>query len=553
MESPIETNYDRRTNISLALSTGVLFGCSFPPFPLGILASVSLVPLLLAIERLHSLRAQFLYSYISFFAASCIALYWVGGFTHGKDPFLMMAGGLVLLWEPVFFGVIVLTYAFVRRNFGLVVGLLSLPFIWVTYEWLYALGEFAFPWLTMGNSQTFQLEKIQFADVTGVYGISFWLLLLNVLSFGFILLATRPGGTSRVRNSAMICAAILLVYIAPDFYRPSPALARAAKNSGRRLTVGIVQPNIDPWDKWEASKTLSARWDQVQKYLSVTRNQVREGAQMSVWPETAILFDLPREGREMTQLGETLDSLNVSLISGYINYRYYEDGKAPATSSIIRGTSIHYDSYNSILFLEPGSWQVQSYDKMRLVPFAERIPYASAIPFLIEPLRWGVGVSNWGIGTDSTVFKDRIHRDQFLAMVCYESIFPEFVGSFVRRGAEFLVFITNDSWWGNTSGARQHCQYAVLRAIENRRWVVRCANGGISCFIDPYGIMVDKTSMYTEASIVRTIQPLDEQTFYTRHGDWFARVCGVISAAFVFTALMNLLRSLIMKDHHTYG
>ena len=178
---------------------------------------------------------------------------------------------------------------------------------------------------------------------------------------------------------------------------------------------------------------------------------------------------------------------------------------------------------------------------MRLVPFAERIPYAESIPFLIEPLRWGVGISNWGIGKDSTVFEDTNHHAKFLAMVCYESIFPEFVSSFVKRGAEFLVFITNDSWWGNTSGARQHCQYAVLRAVENRRWVVRCANGGISCFIDPLGKMYDKTQMYTEASIIRSIEPRTEQTFYTKHGDWLPRIAGMISGLFIAGSFLRFL------------
>ena len=551
MDSHIETHHARRTDIFLALSTGLLFGCSFPPFPLGVLASVSLVPLLLLIERHRSLRSQFLYSYLSFFTASCIALYWVGGFTHAKDPFLMMAGGLVLLWEPVFFSLIVLSYSFVRKNLGLIAGLAALPFLWVTFEWLYALGEFAFPWLTLGNTQTYNLSKIQFAEITGVYGISFWLLVLNVLVFLLFRHSTRTEDRKRFRKSLIVAAGILVVYMLPNFFRPS--LQSTGEPGLPSLTVGVVQPNVDPWEKWDGSKTISARWDQVQKYMGMMRDEKKEGIQMSVWPETAILYDLPIFGEYFEKVEETLDSLNVSLTSGYITYKYYEEGKAPASSSVIRGSNVHYDSYNSILFLEPKSRRVQTYEKMRLVPFAERIPYADAVPFLIEPLRWGVGISNWGIGADSTVFNDTMHHTKFLAMICYESIFPEFVGSFVRRGAEFLVFITNDSWWGNTSGARQHSQYAVLRAVENRRWVVRCANGGISCFIDPLGNMYDKTQMYSEASIVRTIQPRNEQTFYTRHGDWLARLCGVISLMMIAGSFVGVVRSRFRIQGNHYG
>jgi apolipoprotein N-acyltransferase len=158
-------------------------------------------------------------------------------------------------------------------------------------------------------------------------------------------------------------------------------------------------------------------------------------------------------------------------------------------------------------------------------------------------LRWGVGISNWGIGKDSTVFNDEIGHSQFLAMVCYESIFPEFVASFVKRGAQYIVFITNDSWWGNTSGARQHNQYAILRSIENRRWVVRCANGGISSFIDPMGRMYDATQMYTETVISHAIEPRTVQTFYTRHGDWIARASGTISGLFLLASLFTYFRS----------
>ena len=337
----------------------------------------------------------------------------------------------------------------------------------------------------------------------------------------------------------------------PNFYRPS--LPSAAESGLPSLRVGIVQPNVDPWEKWEGSRSLEARWDQVQKYVGVMREEKKQGIEMSVWPETAILYDIPNFRNNFEKLEETLDSLNVSVTSGYITYKYYEAGKAPAASSIIRASSVHYDSYNSILYLQPRSKGVQTYEKMRLVPFAERIPYADAVPFLIEPLRWSVGISNWGIGVDSTVFDDTIHHTKFLAMICYESIFPEFVGSFVKRGAEFLVFITNDSWWGNTSGARQHSQYAVLRAIENRRWVVRCANGGISCFIDPLGNMYDKTQMYTEASLVRSIQPRSEQTFYTRHGDWLARLCGVISLLMIAGSFIGVIRSRTRESGSQHG
>jgi apolipoprotein N-acyltransferase len=542
----IETKRATQTNRILALSTGVLFGCSFPPFPLGVLACVSLVPLLLLIERLGSLRKQILYSYISFFIASCIALYWIGGFTHAKDPYLMLAGGLVLVWEPFFFSLIVLAYLAIRRNYGLTAGLVALPFVWVTFEWLHAYGEFSFPWLTLGNSQTYQLGKIQFAEYTGVYGISLWILIINVLFFLLLIRLLRDPENRSLKRNLYLGAAIVVVYLLPDLYSSTIDENRFTNPASTKLNVAVVQPNLDPWEKWGGARSAEARWGMVDRMLSMTRHLEKSGVQVAIWPETAILFDLPTYWHEYSRFKAEIDSLGISVVSGYASFQFYGEGDAPTSSSVIRGSTIHYDSYNSIFFVQPRDQRFQRYAKMRLVPFAERIPYANAVPFLIEPLRWSVGISNWGIGKDSTVFNDAIGHSQFLAMVCYESIFPEFVASFVKRGAQYLVFVTNDSWWGNTSGARQHNQFAILRSIENRRWVVRCANGGISSFIDPMGRMYDATQMYTETIISRAIEPRTEQTFYTRHGDWLARASGTISGLFLLASLL----SMVLKNPH---
>lgn len=451
-----------------------------------------------------------------------------------------MAGGLLLLAEPVFFSLIMLTYSFIRKKLGLTLALSLLPMIWVTWEWLYAYGQFSFPWLTLGNTQTYYLQKIQFAEITGVYGISFWIVILNVLVFMLFLETAKTGWKSR--KSITLIGSILVVYIAPNIYSVTVNENKFMRHSTNELKVGIIQPNTDPWEKWSGDTSLDGRWNQVKQYLSMTERQRKDSVQISVWPETAVLFDLP-SSRYYDQFLTAIDSMNISIVTGFVDYHFYENGKAPVGSSIISGTNVHYDSYNSVMFVEPHIPFIQKYAKMRLVPFAERIPYADDVPFLIEPLRWGVGISNWAIGKDSTVFEDHLHNSKFLGMVCYESIFPEFVSSFVKRGAEFLVFITNDSWWGNTSGARQHAQIAVLRAIENRRWVVRCANGGISCFIDPMGRMYENTSMYTQTSISHRIEPRTEQTFYTRHGDWFARVCAVLMLiAFVSAMVSSLFR-----------
>lgn len=512
-------------------ATAVIMGFSFPPFPLGILACFGMVPFLLMVDSIDSFGRFFRYAYATFFLLSLISLYWVGGFTHGRDPYLMIAGAALFLWEPIALTIPALAYFFVRKQYTRSVSLFAFPVIWITMEWLYALGEFAFPWLHFGNTQTYHLEKIQYADITGVYGISLWVLLLNTLAYLLIVtLRTNP----RRRNAYILAGIITALYITPNFYRSS----HATHNGGSApVTIGIVQPNIDPWDKWEGSDTFEGRWMQAERFLELIGAHITDSVDIALLPESAILLNLPQFKPYMEQFRNRVDSMGVSVLTGYVRVKYYEEGKAPVSSNTLRGSSIRYDSFNSILFVKPGSDSIQSYSKMRLVPFAERIPYAEQIPALIEPLRWGVGISNWGLGKDSTLFITAKDRTKFLAMVCYESIFPEFIAQFVKNGAQFLVFITNDSWWGNTSGARQHNQYAVLRAIENRRWVARCANGGISSFIDPSGNMYDATSMYSEAYIQRTIYPRSDVTFYSRNGDWLARICASITAGILLFSI----------------
>ena len=173
---------------------------------------------------------------------------------------------------------------------------------------------------------------------------------------------------------------------------------------------------------------------------------------------------------------------------------------------------------------------------MKMVPIAERFPYADAFYFL-DFLRWGVGIGGWQIGPDSTIFEDKKADVRFSSMICYESTYPDFVAAFVRKGAEFITIITIDSWWGRMSGAYQHQQFAIFRAVENRRWIARCAVGGISCYIDPYGRVFDKTDLFTQTTLIRTIGRSDELTFYAKHGDWLGVGCLFCGGLFVAAAV----------------
>jgi apolipoprotein N-acyltransferase len=209
-----------------------------------------------------------------------------------------------------------------------------------------------------------------------------------------------------------------------------------------------------------------------------------------------------------------------------------------------------YNSWNSSILLQPNDDTIQKYSKIKLVPFAERVPWSDVLSFM-NAMYWNFGLGGWAVGEDTTVFQFKTRNTTsvfFSNLICYESIYPGFTSEFVRKGAQFLTIITNDSWWGNTSGAYQHKQYAIFRAIENRRWIARCANGGISCFIDPFGRVVESSELFTQKILYGNIVPNNVLTFYSQHGDWFAESCLIVSLLALMACVGKIFYFKIRKE-----
>jgi apolipoprotein N-acyltransferase len=212
----------------------------------------------------------------------------------------------------------------------------------------------------------------------------------------------------------------------------------------------------------------------------------------------------------------------------------------PSDAKLSKAGNFYYSTYNAILLFNPFNYDIQRYGKMQLVPLGEKVPFVDALPFLGDWLKWGVGLSGWNVGKDTTVFKLKIENDSIkvAGLICYESVFPDFVTHFVVKGAQFISVVTNDSWYGNSSGPYQHKEFAALRAVENRRAVVRCANGGISCLINKYGITEIETKMFTKTYFVADVSLNDEITFYSQN----PLIIPVLSSAFsIWIIGMNFL------------
>ncbi len=525
--SPTRENVPR---LGLSVLSGLMLGFSFPPFPLGILACFGLVPLLVVIAGIGRARTAFRYVYIAMLVFHVITVNWTGGYAHGNDPYMMIAGAVTMLVHPFFYFIPFGIFLFIRRRLGEPLALGMLPFIWVAYEFSHSLSEWSFPWLTLGNSQTYDITRLQFITLTGVFGLSFWILLMNLVVYLFVAGLLRQKFLLRSAKTAWFLAVIALLYALPaihgSFVLSRPEASPALQTTGSTVKVGIIQSNVDPWQKWSRSG-----YGTVQLYQDMTNRLIdslgENHPDIVVWPETALPFDVlgGMNNDLLAMLRTNSARWNAGILTGFPRKVVYHDSTTtPRSARREKGTGTRFDWFNAAVFIPAGAGDVRWYGKMKMVPFAERIPYAGVFSFF-DFLRWDVGIGGWQIGPDTTVFVDPHTGARFNAIICYESTYPGFVTAFVRKGAEFLTLVTIDSWWDHMSGAYQHQQISILRAIENRRWLVRCAVGGISCFIDPYGRVYDRTELFTTATLSRTIERRTDLTMYSRYGDWLGEIC----------------------------
>lgn len=421
------------------------------------------------------------------------------------------------------------------------------PFVWTAFEYTSSLGQISFPWLLSGNTQTYNLAKIQIAEYTGVFGVSFWICTVSVCLY-YLFICFNKGGIKNQKLKLSVCSALLiLLYFLPDIYNnySGSELKFTGYNKVGKVKIGILQPNVNPWKKWggKQSELIESYAEDIRNINSASKN-----LDMLILPETAFPYYF-RESffdDKYEIIKNVCDSLKLPLLIGTPDLQIYENQlTAPPDAKVMKKSGLKYDTYNSAFLFEPGKDKsgYQKHYKVKLVAGSERFPYQEYLPFTKSLIEWGVGLSSWQIGRDTAVFilagKENNYR--FNTAICYESVYPEFFSEFVKKGTDFSVIITNDGWWGKLFGTYQHNQFAVFRSIENRTWIARCANTGISCFIDPYGNMYDKTEIDTDTFLVREIGVRGENTFYTLNGDLFANIC-------LLTGLISFLISFFLKN-----
>lgn len=531
----------------LCILSGFLLGISYPPLPLYFLIFVALVPYLYVISKRDSLTEISRATYLMGFVFTVTSLYWVGSWTKDADPFLMVAGTTLMFFNPLLFLIPSTFFYLARKRLSNNISLLLFPSFWVFYEYIYSVTEFRFPWLTLGNSLSYFTSFIQIADIIGAYGISLIILFSNISLY---LIFIKYHRSKSIHFPSLV--GILILIIVPLIY----GFIRISdfSESGKKVKIGLIQPDFNPHKKWDAGNLDQ----QLDIYLSLSADAVDEGAEVVVWPEAALPGYLlgPSYPRQVKKINDFADSNKVFLLTGMPDATYYFDkSKAPSDAKPLKNSDGMYTSYNSILLFSPGSEEVQKYGKIKLVPFGEKVPLVDYLPFLGDIIKWNVGITGWNTGKDTVVFHLTNYRfDSGLSeifvggLICIESIYPDFCASFVQRGAEILVVVTNDSWYGNSSGPYQHKEFAALRAIENRRSVVRAANGGISCLIDPLGNTIAETNMFERDILVVEAGIQNTLTFYTKYPLLIPLICVSIVILLILISIYDKLKSHLTKS-----
>jgi apolipoprotein N-acyltransferase len=502
---------EKRKELLLGALSGIMLGISYPPFPFPFLSFFAFIPFLYVLEKRETLLSINRFTYFSLFFFNLITLYWVGSWTKEADPFLMVSGAALIVFNPLFYLVATTLYYFSRKSFGRNISLFLFPFYWVTFEYLYSVTDLRFPWLTLGNCLPYFLDFIQAAEIVGVYGLSLIILFINI----FFYLAYK---NHKTKNTAAYGYALTALLIFSVVYIYGIIRISGLSLTSSKVKVGLIQPNLDPWEKWQLGNLNK----QLNSYIDLSQKAVAKGADIIIWPESALPVYLLNGNYDdaVERIRRLVESKKVFLLTGMPDATVYLNQKAAPADAKKTKSGFLYTSYNSILFFSPYDFNIEKYGKVKLVPFGEHVPFVEELPFLGDFIKWQVGISSWNVGKEQVVFNLNEPNEAQLkvgGVICIESIYPEYVAGFVQKGANLISVVTNDSWYGFSSGPFQHKEIAVLRAVENRKPVVRAANGGISCIINPLGRITYQTELFTKDFLVGDVESNQELTFYTQY------------------------------------
>lgn len=509
-----------------SILSGLLLVLSFPYtgslFPL---AFVALVPLLLTEHSIYKQKLRpgkvFIHAYITFVIYNIGATWWIWNSSVGGAIMAFLANSLLMT-------IIFFFYHLTKRHIGRNMGFISLFIYWLGFEHVNTFWELDYPWLNLGNMFAIEPQIVQWYSITGIAGGSLWILLANFVLFRFAY--SRLIQKKELSQNIKWVYQFLAITIVPMLI--SLVMYYRYTEKGIDTEVVVIQPNIDPYKDKFSGEILP----QINAICDLADSLVTPKTEFVLAPETALpyLF-IEEEVKRLIYYHYLVERKakwkNAALLIGANTKKYYYEKRSVASLPSLDGPG--YEEYYNTAMLIDHLDKPSFIHKSKLVLGVEKIPFVGFFPFLQN-----FAIENGGTSvTLGAEFAPRVFETnniKFASAICYESIFGEFISEQCKQGAEFISVITNDGWWGDTPGYKQHLAFARLRAVENRKWVARSANTGTSAFINQRGDVVQHTDWWTRDALRQTIQRNKDVTIFARLGDLIGKVCMIISP-FPFT------------------
>jgi len=404
-----------------------------------------------------------------------------------------------------------------KTKYGNKTGYISFIVFWLSFEYIHLNWQLSWPWLTLGNVFAIHTNWIQWYEFTGVSGGSLWVLLANISIF---LLLRKWNKTSDL-TAIITTAAVLLLPVALSYYVHP---ATDTKSTAVTSNVIIVQPNIDPYsEKFDVASTEG----QIQKLINLSEKEIDDNTRLVLWPETALPVAVWQDQLQQSfSYKPVFDFINrhpnATLETGIETLKNYGTEKATNTARKNESDGTYYDAFNAAVVIKANE-PPQFYNKSKLVPGVETLP-----DFLLwlGPIFEKFGGTAGGYGHDKEAVAFKVAGNPYITapIICYESIYGEYITNYIKKGANLLTIITNDGWWANTAGHKQHLNYARLRAVETRKWIARSANTGVSAVINSNGDIIETRPWDTPAVMKYNIPVVTGETFFVRNGELIFKI-----------------------------
>lgn len=522
----------------LALLSGILLSAAWPANGFPFLTLIAFIPLLWIEDQLSCSDVKrkgwklLGHTYLAFFVWNLFTTYWIY-FSSPEGAYV------AILLNAFLMACIWVLFQKTKRVLGTQRGYIGLITYWLAFEFLHFDWDLSWPWLHLGNAFANYPQTVQWYEYTGALGGSLWVLISNILAYRVL--------KNILSKKAYILIGVswFLLIIIPIIF----SLLRYANyvEDKKPIRIVLVQPNIDPWDKFGGISP----GQQFENILQLALSKIDSTTDYLITPETSIfpygVWDHELiYSQEYLRLKELTNKYpNLHIIAGISHLQVYEPGPdVPSTAEKFRNKDLYYDDHNSAIQIDRRAG-FQIYHKSKLVPGPEMMPFAEVLKPIQHKLfgKMGGQIGDMGTQKERTVFSGTKENLKAAPVICYESIYGEFVSEYARNGATFISVSTNDAWWGDSPGYKQLLAYTRLRAIETRRSIARSANTGISCFINQRGDVLQPTKFWTADAVSGTINANDALTFYTRHGDYLGRLSVLFGIMLiVFTYIRGFLR-----------